>query len=170
MIDLPIKSNEFISGGLFGVQESLQSMVPMLIIPFISNQQTLAVKLQKIGVALVMPFDDVTKELFAATISEMISEPKFKQHAVTVSTLLNDNLAQPMYEALYWTEYVIKTRGAKHLRAKSVNLSLWKYLMIDVALFYFSIFAISFLFWVLVIRFFIKRHRAKQDRKKFKFY
>lgn len=142
----------------------------MLFIPFFNDQQRTAARVQKIGSGLVLQFDDLTKETFSAAINEITSNPKFKQQAVVASLILNDNLAQPMFEAVYWIEYAIKHNGAKHLRSSSVNLSLCKYLMVDVALFYFLIFAVSFLFWVLVIKLCIKRYRAKEHKGKFKYY
>ena len=142
----------------------------MLFIPFFNDQRRIAAKAQKNGNGLMLEFDDLTKETFSAAINEITSNPKFKENAVIASTLVNDNLAQPMYESIYWIEYVINHNGAKHLRSPSTNLSLIKYLMIDVALFYFSIFTVSFLFWVFIIKLCVKRHRAKEQKGKFKYY
>lgn len=34
--------------------------------------------------------------------------------------------------AVYWTEYVIRHKGARHLRNPYLNAPLWKYYMLDV--------------------------------------
>lgn len=158
------------SGGILGIQEALQSGLPMLFIPFLNSQQRIASKFEKFGNSLVLQFDDLTKETFSAAINEITTEEKYKKRGLAASILLNDNLAQPMFEALYWMEYSIKHNGASHLRSPAVSHSLSKYLLLDVALFFFGIFTVSFLFWVLIIKLCLKRYRAKEQKGKFKYY
>jgi glucuronosyltransferase len=38
----------------------------------------------------------------------------------------------PMDTAIYWTEYVIRHRGAPHMRTVGADLPLYKYLLLDV--------------------------------------
>jgi glucuronosyltransferase len=38
----------------------------------------------------------------------------------------------PMDTAIYWTEYVIRHRGAPHMRTAGADLPLYKYLLLDV--------------------------------------
>lgn len=153
-----------------GVQEALQAAVPMIFIPFFNSQQRLAAKVQEDGYGLVLQFDDLTKETLTGAIDSITSNPEFKKNAVAASIRLNDNLAYPIYESIYWIEYAIRHNGAKHLKSPTAGMSIVKYLMVDVAFFYFSLLLISFLFWVLIIKLCIKRYRAKEQKGKFKYY
>lgn len=38
----------------------------------------------------------------------------------------------PMDTAIYWTEYVIRHRGAPHMRTAGADLPLYQYLLLDV--------------------------------------
>lgn len=38
----------------------------------------------------------------------------------------------PMENAMYWIEYVIRTKGAKHLKSAAINLNWFQYLCFDV--------------------------------------
>ena len=49
-----------------------------------------------------------------------------------VSTLMRDQIESPMDRAIYWIEYVIRHRGAPHLRSASRRLSLHQRGFIDV--------------------------------------
>lgn len=142
----------------------------MLFIPFFNDQQKLGAKAQTDGYALVLQFDDLTKETFSLAINQLTTDPNFKTQAVAASTLFKDNPVAPMDEAMFWVEHVIRTNGAKYLRSTSIDLCWCKYLLLDVFAFYLAIFAITFLSWVMIIKICIQRYRAKEHKGKFKYY
>lgn len=142
----------------------------MLFIPFFNSQKRTAALAVKDGYGLVLPFDDLTKETFTASINELTTNQNYKVQALRVSSLFRDVPMKPMDLAMYWIQYVIKTGGAKHLKARSVNFCWCKYMMTDVALVYLIIFVVSFLSWVLIIKLCIQRYRAKEHKGKFKYY
>jgi glucuronosyltransferase len=158
------------SGGTFGVQEALHHGVPMLFIPFLSDHSKNAAFAEKQGYGSVLQFDDLTRETLVDKINEMTTNPTFKQQATAVSTLFRDNPIKPMDSAIYWIEYAIRNKGAKHLKSSSVNFCWIKYNMLDVGLFFVALFIGIILFWVLVIKLCVKRYRAKEHKGKFKYY
>lgn len=48
---------------------------------------------------------------------------------------MRDRPVKPMDLAVYWTEFVIKNKGAPHLRVAGVDLPWYKYLLLDVIFF-----------------------------------
>ena len=68
-----------------------------------------------------------------------------------VSTLMRDQMESPLERAVYWIEYVIRHKGAPHLRTASRDLSFFQRSLFDVFMF---VVASSVLFFVLVLRFF----------------
>lgn len=46
----------------------------------------------------------------------------------------------PLDTAVYWTEYVIRHKGAPHLKTAAVDLSWYQYLLLDVIAFLIFIF------------------------------
>lgn len=49
-----------------------------------------------------------------------------------LSRLFKDRPQHPMDTAIYWLEYVIKYKGAEHLRSAAQDLSWYQYLLLDV--------------------------------------
>lgn len=71
---------------------------------------------------------------------------------------------------MFWIEHTIRTKGAYYMKSPSAHLDRYQHLLIDVAAFYFIIFAISILLCVLVIKLGVKWHRSKEQKGKFKYY
>jgi glucuronosyltransferase len=51
-----------------------------------------------------------------------------------LSAVFRDQPQTPLDRAVYWTEYVIRHKGAPHLRSAAVDLSWYQYLLLDVML------------------------------------
>ena len=49
-----------------------------------------------------------------------------------MSTLLHDQPESPLDRAVYWTEFYLRHKGAKHLRLGSRNLSSYQRALVDV--------------------------------------
>lgn len=45
---------------------------------------------------------------------------------------MKDQPQDGLEKAIWWIEYVIRHKGAKHLRSTAVDLPWWQYLMLDV--------------------------------------
>jgi len=59
----------------------------------------------------------------------------------------------PMDTAIYWTEYVIRHRGAPHMRTAGADLPLYQYLLLDVT----AVLVTAILAVVYVIYFMLKK-------------
>ena len=70
----------------------------------------------------------------------MLKDPKYKENAVHKSKIFNDRLSDPLEEAVYWTEYVIRHKGAPHLRSPVKDLAWYQFYLIDIFVFIFAIF------------------------------
>lgn len=57
-----------------------------------------------------------------------------------LSRIFKDRLVSPLDEALYWSEYVIKHKGAPHMRTTAADMPLYKYLLLDLILFVIGVF------------------------------
>lgn len=68
---------------------------------------------------------------------------RYYQNAKKQSQIFKDRPLSPLESAVYWTEYVIRHKGAPHLKSAAVELYWYQYLLIDVILF---ILIIGFLF------------------------
>lgn len=140
----------FIShGGIFGTQESLHWGVPLLCIPLYGDQRRNSAKAVQQGYARAVKFSELTSQILLKNIEILLEDKSYKQKAVEISKKFRDNPLDPMEEALYWIDYVIRHKGAEHLKSKAVYMPLYRYFLLDVFVVYFIV--ILAVLWILKI-------------------
>lgn len=78
---------------------------------------------------------------------------------------MQDQPQTPLQRATWWTEYVLRHGGAKHLRSPAANMSLFEYYEVKLVLFVLLsllsvIFVVSYTIWYLYCLIF-KRNNQK---------
>jgi glucuronosyltransferase len=68
------------------------------------------------------------------------------------SALCKDEPANSLNRAVWWTEYVIRHDGAKHLRSAALDLAWYQYLLLDVVAFLFILAAITVLVSYIILK------------------
>lgn len=106
--------------------------VPMLFIPFFADQRGNALRTQRNGNGLTLPFVKITNETFSASINEMLTNKAYFNRAKELAILFNDNLVHPMNESIYWIEHVLRSKGAKHLKSNAVHMPWYSVLLLDI--------------------------------------
>lgn len=66
----------------------------------------------------------------------------YRQNVIRLRDLMQDEPMKPLERAVWWTEYVLRHRGAKHLRSPTANISWTQYLELELVL---IILAITFI-------------------------
>ena len=57
---------------------------------------------------------------------------RYRENAQRLSRIFRDQPLTPMEQAVYWTEYVIRHKGAPHLRSAVLDLAWYQYFLLDV--------------------------------------
>ncbi|XP_066247694.1 UDP-glycosyltransferase UGT5-like [Euwallacea similis] len=123
----------FIShGGLLSTIETVHAGIPILALPIFGDQKMNAIRITQKGFGLSIAFSQITEESLGNLLNEILENPKYLQAAKTSSALLHDRPMTPIKTADYWIKYVVRHKGAPHLRVSGVYLPLYKYYMIDV--------------------------------------
>lgn len=123
----------FIShGGQFGTFESMYNGVPTLFMPFFGDQHRNALRAVRSGYARKILFVDITEELFENEIKQLIENRSYSKRAKQIAELFRDRIVDPMSESMFWMDYVVRHKGAPHLKSNAVNLSIVQYLLLDV--------------------------------------
>lgn len=78
-----------------------------------------------------------------------------------LKSMVVDEIISGPENAVWWTEYVLRHEGAKHLRSPAVGLSFYKYYMLDIV----SVLLIISL-TLLTATFYIVRYVIKRLRKR----
>ncbi|CAH1726113.1 unnamed protein product [Aphis gossypii] len=157
----------FIShGGLLGTTEAVYEGVPILIIPISGDQMSNAEALINKGAAEKMNFGDLNEDDIFIKITSMLTNPKYKQKAEELSEAFRDRPMSPLETAVYWTEYVIRHKGASHLRYAAVGMPWYQYYLIDVLIVIFLSITTSFvLLYCLIFKVLFRLLNRKSKEK-----
>ncbi|EAT45644.1 AAEL003099-PA [Aedes aegypti] len=119
-------------GGLLGTTEALFHGKPMIGIPIFGDQPMNVQKAVRSGYAVLLDYDDINEENVDKALSAVLNDPSYARNAKLVSERFRDKPMTPKETAVFWTEYVIRHRGAPHLRSSAMDLSLIQYHLLDV--------------------------------------
>nr|XP_017035577.1 UDP-glycosyltransferase UGT5 [Drosophila kikkawai] len=134
-------------GGLFGMQEAVHHAVPVLGMPFYFDQNPNIKEGISAGYAIGLDYRDISEEKLELALTELLSNPKYKDNMNRASKIFRDRPLGAMDTAMYWIDYVIEHRGAPHLVAAGVNLPWYQFYLLDVVAI--IVFIISFFILIL---------------------
>ncbi|KAL2088266.1 hypothetical protein ACEWY4_015165 [Coilia grayii] len=135
-------------GGTNGVQEALYHGVPVVGIPLFFDQHDNLLRLEKRGGAKVITLSMMNRDSFLQALQAVLHEPSYRENMQRLSRLHRDQPIKPLERALFWIEFVMRHRGAAHLRTESYRMPWYSYHSLDVMMF-----LLAALFLVLFIMF-----------------
>ncbi|XP_058478548.1 UDP-glucuronosyltransferase-like [Solea solea] len=137
------KAKLFIThGGTHGIYEGMCNAVPMLMFPLFGDQGDNVHHMVSRGVAEELSIHYMTTDKLLAALKNIIQDKSYKERSVALSEIHLDRPLQPLEQAVFWTEFVIRHKGAAHLRVAAHDLNWIQYHSLDV---------IGFLIAILVI-------------------
>lgn len=114
----------FIShGGLLSTFEATYHGKPILGLPFFFDQQMNVNKAQQKGYARRLDVASLTEQQLKENILEMMTNPSYIKKAKEISIRYHDQPIKPIDLAIYWVEYVMRHKGALHLRNPAHNMN-----------------------------------------------
>ncbi|XP_065219047.1 UDP-glycosyltransferase UGT5-like isoform X48 [Planococcus citri] len=169
----------FIShGGLLGTSEAVYEGVPVLGIPIFGDQRTNIKSLEANGAGELLDYNEISKEVVLEKIQRLLNDPKYKENAKLLSDRYRDRPMSPLDTAVYWTEYVIRHKGAPHLRTAAADMPWYQYLLLDVIAFIVAVLVAGLLIIYYTTKFILraiyglicgggaKKGSSKSDKKK----
>lgn len=128
------KTRAFVAhGGTNGLYEAIYHGVPVLGLPLLFDQFDNLQRLKVRGAARVVEAKSLTKEDFLEALKDILETPSYLETMQHLSKLQNDQLMSPMDTAIFWTEFVIRNKGAAHLQSAGFSLPWYSYFCLDVA-------------------------------------
>lgn len=119
-------------GGLLSTTEAVTRGVPLIGIPVMGDQPLNMKYTTNAGFGLTLDFDDVTEDALYNAITEILNNPKYKENIKRGSVLIQDIPMTAMDTALYWIDYVLRHKGAPHLRSAAQDLKWHELYLLDV--------------------------------------
>lgn len=96
------------------MEEAIDRTVPMIVIPFFGDQDSNAKRMVLKEIGYHLELSKLTELGLVEAINEML-KPKYKQNIRKLKELVFDQPMTSREKAVWWTEYVIRHKGAKHL-------------------------------------------------------
>ncbi|XP_065722894.2 UDP-glucosyltransferase 2-like [Drosophila suzukii] len=119
-------------GGLQSTVECVHHGKPMLGLPFFYDQFRNMEHIKRQGQGLVLNYKDMTSKEFKDTIVRLLTEKSFDSTAKATAARYRDQPMSPLKTAVWWTEYVLRHKGAKYMRVEGRDLDFFTYHSLDV--------------------------------------
>ncbi|XP_043428481.1 UDP-glucuronosyltransferase 2C1-like isoform X1 [Prionailurus bengalensis] len=127
------KTRAFITHcGTNGIYEAIYHGVPMVGIPIFGDQYDNIARMKAKGAALKVDLHTMTSSDLLNALKAVINNPSYKENAMRLSRIHHDQPTKPLDRAVFWIEFVMRHKGAKHLRPTSHDLTWVQYHSLDV--------------------------------------
>nr|CAH7722179.1 unnamed protein product [Callosobruchus chinensis] len=119
-------------GGLLSMFEAVYHAVPIITMPVFCDHDSNAAKAETDGYALKLDLTTLTAEKLLMAIRKIIHDPKYRVEVEKRQRLLLDQPETPLDRAIFWTEYVLRHKGALALQSPSRHFGVFQYYLVDV--------------------------------------
>ncbi|CAH6886582.1 unknown_gene_3350 [Phodopus roborovskii] len=127
------KTRAFIThGGTNGIYEAIYHGIPMVGLPMFADQPDNIAHMKAKGAALEVNLNTMASEDLLNALRTVINDPSYKENAMRLSRIHHDQPVKPLDRAVFWIEFVMRHKGAKHLRVAAHDLSWFQYHSLDV--------------------------------------
>ncbi|XP_018573405.1 UDP-glucuronosyltransferase 2B15-like [Anoplophora glabripennis] len=159
-------------GGLMGKIEAIYHATPMIGIPFFGDQITNVIHSVQEGIGIILLLSEVTEDTLFDAVYEIINNSSYSENVMKKSALLKDQPMKPIDVAVYWSEFVMRHNGSKHLQNKGMRLNVFQTLLLDVILVItVAVVAITLIIWklfLLLVRLLTKKGTSRIVKSKSK--
>lgn len=119
-------------GGLLSALEATYGGVPVVGIPFFGDQRTNLANLMAKGMAVKLEYHDITKQNVLNALRAVLEQPNYMENARQTGRIFRDRPLSALDTAIFWTEYILRHKGAPHLRSAALDLTWYQYLLLDI--------------------------------------
>nr|XP_030722836.1 UDP-glucuronosyltransferase 1-3-like isoform X2 [Globicephala melas] len=127
------KTRAFIThSGSHGVYEGICNGVPMVMMPLFGDQMDNAKRIETRGAGVTLDILEMSSKDLENALKTVISDKSYKENIMRLSSLHKDRPMEPLDLAVFWVEFVMRHKGAPHLRPAAHDLTWYQYYSLDV--------------------------------------
>ncbi|XP_032585090.1 UDP-glucosyltransferase 2 [Drosophila mojavensis] len=108
--------------GKGGIAEAQYHGVPMVAMPIFGDQPSNADNMVSAGFGLSVDWTTLTEASLAQTLNEVLQNSSYREKVRSFSALYRDRPLTARQSVVYWTEYVLRHKGAHHLQNPALHL------------------------------------------------
>nr|XP_040027692.1 UDP-glucuronosyltransferase 1A1-like [Gasterosteus aculeatus aculeatus] len=151
--------------GSHGLFEGLCHAVPMLMMPLGGDQPDNAERLASRNAGLVLDITTISTESLLQGLNAVINDTRYKENMKKLSALHKDRPVDPLDLSVYWTEHVMRHKGAKHLRWAGRGLNVLQYFSLDVIALLATVVLVFVILLVKCLKLFIRKVGRKRKQE-----
>ncbi|XP_075986175.1 UDP-glucosyltransferase 2-like [Anticarsia gemmatalis] len=155
-------------GGLQSTDEAITAGVPLIGIPMLGDQWYNVEKYVYHGIGVQLDIKTLREEEFRNAIETVIRDDSYRRNILRLGELMRDEPMKPLDRAVWWTEYVLRHGGAKHLRSPAANISWTDYLELEIVLTMLLVFLVILLGIIIIVYYayyFICNSKSKKTKQ-----
>uniref|UniRef100_A0A4X2M290 UDP-glucuronosyltransferase n=1 Tax=Vombatus ursinus TaxID=29139 RepID=A0A4X2M290_VOMUR len=161
------KTRAFIThAGSHGIYEGLCNGVPMVLMPLFGDQMDNAKRMESRGAGVTLNVLEMTSDDLSKALKTVINDKSYKENIMRLSALHKDRPISPLDLAVFWVEFVMRNKGAPHLRAAAHDLNWIQYHSLDVIAFLLAIVLTVVLIAVKCLKFCFQKCFGKKGKAK----
>uniref|UniRef100_A0A3Q1CRD8 UDP-glucuronosyltransferase n=1 Tax=Amphiprion ocellaris TaxID=80972 RepID=A0A3Q1CRD8_AMPOC len=161
------KTRAFIThGGTNGIYEAIYHGVPMVGIPLFGDQPDNLVHMKAKGAAVTVDLNFMKSEDLTDAINTVINDKSYKENAMRLSSIHHDRPMSALDESVFWIEFTMRNKGAKHLRVQAHELTWYQYHSLDVIAFLLTIVLLLIFLFVKTCSFCFQRCCGRKGKTK----
>ncbi|KAL2304957.1 hypothetical protein Nmel_006924 [Mimus melanotis] len=138
LIGHPLTKAFITHGGTNGLYEAIYHGIPMVGIPMFADQHDNIAHMVAKGAAVQVDFNTMKTQDLVDALNTVIYNSTYKENALKLSKIQHDQPVKPLDRAVFWIEFVMRHKGAKHLRPAAHHLTWYQYHSLDVLAFLFT--------------------------------
>ncbi|XP_018798503.1 PREDICTED: UDP-glucuronosyltransferase 2B15-like [Bactrocera latifrons] len=134
--------------------------------PFYCDQHLNLKKAESNGYAIVLDFHTLTSEQLRYSLHQLLHNSTYRENIKRFSSIFHDRPMGPRETALYWIDYVIRHKGARHLRAAGLDLKWYQFYLLDVIALVVAAVVVCIGVLVLLVRWILRQIGSEQTKQK----
>ncbi|XP_037961145.1 UDP-glycosyltransferase UGT5-like [Teleopsis dalmanni] len=150
--------------GLMGSSEAAYCGVPTVATPMYGDQFLNAAAMKQRGMGVVLQYEDMTENSIIRALKKAL-EKSYMDNAKQISQSFNHRPQTALMTAIWWVEYVSKTKGAQLTKSSAVYMPRFSYYCLDIYLFVTLILSISVYSWIVIFQKICSRNRKTIKKK-----
>uniref|UniRef100_A0A3Q4H2H5 UDP-glucuronosyltransferase n=1 Tax=Neolamprologus brichardi TaxID=32507 RepID=A0A3Q4H2H5_NEOBR len=147
-------------------REAIYHGVPMVGIPMFGDQPDNMVHMKAKGAAVILNVNFMTTEDLRDAINTVINYKSYKENAMRLSSIHHDRPISALKEAVFWIEFTLRNKGAKHLRVQAHELTWYQYHSLDVLGFFLTIVLLIIFIFIKTCSFCLHRCCVRKGKTK----
>ncbi|KAL4716779.1 hypothetical protein ACJJTC_001935 [Scirpophaga incertulas] len=118
-------------GGIQSTSEGIDAAVPLVGVPLCSEQWYTTQKYEDFGIGIRLNSLTMTANDLSQAIKTVYEDKRYKNNILKLRDIFRDQPESSIERVVWWTEYVLRHGGAKHLKCLAAHTTFSEYYMID---------------------------------------